>query len=55
MTDDEATRRERNAQQFKELRVALQTAYPVEPSHSFNSDIASLLDAIDRRARQEER
>lgn len=54
MTESDASRRERNAQQFKELRGAFKVAYPIEPSRSFNADIASLLDAIDQRARRDE-
>lgn len=50
MVEKEASReRERTAQHLRALTSALRTAYPAEPSRSFNADMASLLDAIDKR------
>ncbi|QJU56518.1 hypothetical protein HL653_00815 [Sphingomonas sp. AP4-R1] len=56
MVEKEASReRERTAQHLRALTSALRTAYSAEPppSRSFNADMASLLDAIDKRDRLE--
>ncbi|WP_293970746.1 hypothetical protein [Sphingomonas sp.] len=46
--DRSSSARERTALQLKAITNALRTAYPVEPTRSFNSDIADLLAALDR-------
>jgi hypothetical protein len=50
---DASADRERTDNRLKAISTVLHKSFGTEPSHSFNSDIAGLLEAIDKRERDE--